>query len=105
MFDNDPAEGLAPRNVVRMNLKNVKEMIPLMFPNKDDVEDSLASTFRPRAQPLFQYRHYSEQQPLRLNPAEVCEVIAAVSSKTLSKFLQFSVDVVVSVLIKLLIDI
>ncbi|KAF3433742.1 hypothetical protein FNV43_RR24845 [Rhamnella rubrinervis] len=81
-------------------------------------EDSPVSTFRPRAKPLFQYRHYSEQQPLRLNPAEVCEVIAAVCSEmsspnanamTISSGLNNnsgkpSMDVAVSVLIKLIID-
>ncbi|XP_057979447.1 uncharacterized protein LOC131165551 isoform X2 [Malania oleifera] len=81
-------------------------------------EDSLVSTFRPRARPLFQYRHYSEQQPLRLNPAEVCEVIAAVCSETYSSNSNLmtvssrlnnssgkpSMDVAVSVLIKLVID-
>ncbi|KAF2318716.1 hypothetical protein GH714_010261 [Hevea brasiliensis] len=81
-------------------------------------EDSPASTFRTRARPLFQYRHYSEQQPLRLNPAEVCEVIAAVSSETYSPTANNftissrlsnnsgkpSMDVAVSVLIKLVID-
>ncbi|XP_052312816.1 uncharacterized protein LOC7458591 isoform X1 [Populus trichocarpa] len=80
--------------------------------------DSPVSTFRPRARPLFQYRHYSEQQPLRLNPAEVCEVIAAVSSETYSSSANHltissrlsnnsgkpSMDVAVSVLIKLVID-
>lgn len=81
-------------------------------------EDSSVSTFRPRARPLFHYRHYSEQQPLRLNPAEVCEVIAAVCSETSSpnanitaapsrltnKSGKPSMDVAVSVLIKLVID-
>ncbi|KAE8670729.1 hypothetical protein F3Y22_tig00112114pilonHSYRG00215 [Hibiscus syriacus] len=81
-------------------------------------DDSPASTFRPRARPLFQYRHYSEQQPLRLNPGEVCEVIAAVCSETsftnanamtVSSRLNSnnpkpSMDVAVSVLIKLVID-
>ncbi|CAN0837300.1 hypothetical protein LINGRAHAP2_LOCUS1766 [Linum grandiflorum] len=80
-------------------------------------EDSPLSTFRPRARPLFQYRHYSEQQPLRLNPAEVCEVIAAVGSETYSPIAtptlssrlsnntgKPSMDVAVSVLIKLVID-
>ncbi|KAM7270394.1 hypothetical protein ACFE04_029608 [Oxalis oulophora] len=82
-------------------------------------EEPPASTFRPRAHPLFQYRHYSEQQPLRLNPAEVCEVIAAVSSETASPNANNmmgvssrlgnnpgkpSIDVAVSVLIKLVID-
>ncbi|XP_010520122.1 PREDICTED: uncharacterized protein LOC104799352 [Tarenaya hassleriana] len=81
-------------------------------------DDSTVSTFRPRARPLFQYRHYSEQQPLRLNSAEVGEVIAAVCSEassttsnqmTLSpqltrKNAKPSMDVAVSVLIKLVID-
>ncbi|KAI8539948.1 hypothetical protein RHMOL_Rhmol09G0222500 [Rhododendron molle] len=81
-------------------------------------EDSPLSTFRPRARPLFQYRHYSEQQPLQLNQVEVCEVIAAVCSEapppctnhmTISSKLSNnggkpSVDVAVSVLIKLVID-
>ncbi|MBA0780784.1 hypothetical protein Gotri_004843 [Gossypium trilobum] len=82
------------------------------------LDDSPASTFRPRARPLFQYRHYSEQQPLRLNPAEVCEVIAAVCSETSltnantmtvssrlsNNSAKPSMDVAVSVLIKLVID-
>ncbi|XP_022765200.1 uncharacterized protein LOC111310226 isoform X8 [Durio zibethinus] len=81
-------------------------------------DDSPPSTFRPRAKRLFQYRHYSEQQPLRLNPAEVCEVIAAVCSETSSTNANTmtvssrlsnnsrkpSMDVAVSVLIKLVID-
>ncbi|KAL8166811.1 hypothetical protein V2J09_008310 [Rumex salicifolius] len=80
-------------------------------------EDSLVSTFRPRAHQLFQYRHYSEQQPLRLNPNEVGEVIEAVCSEispsnagpmTVSAVNSNrgkpSVDVAVSVLVKLVID-
>ncbi|KAJ8747370.1 hypothetical protein K2173_012829 [Erythroxylum novogranatense] len=81
-------------------------------------EDTPVSTFRPRARQLFQYRHYSEQQPLRLNPAEISEVITAVSSETYSttpNYLTMSsrlsnssrkqpIDVAVSVLIKLIID-
>lgn len=58
----------------------------------------------------------SEQQPLRLNPAEVCDVIAAVCSETSSTNLMTlssklsnnsrkpSMDVAVSVLVKLVID-
>lgn len=60
----------------------------------------------------------SEQQPLRLSPAEVCEVIAAVCSETSSSNANVmtvssrlnshsgkpSTDVAVSVLIKLVID-
>ncbi|OQU88275.1 hypothetical protein SORBI_3003G444800 [Sorghum bicolor] len=42
------------------------------------------NTFQPRARPLFQYRYYSEQQPLRLNPAEISEVIAEVCSEATS---------------------
>ncbi|KAL0855151.1 hypothetical protein Bca101_060303 [Brassica carinata] len=81
-------------------------------------DDSTVRTFRPRARPLFQYRPYSEQQPLRLNPAEVGEVIGAVCSEasstpsnpmTVSPKLNSmtgkpSMDVAVSVLIKLVID-
>ncbi|KAK7310424.1 hypothetical protein RJT34_07941 [Clitoria ternatea] len=80
-------------------------------------EDSPASTFRSRARKLFQYRYYSEQQPLRLNPAEIREVIAAVCSESslntnvmmMSTRLSHnsgkpSMDVAVSVLIKLIID-
>ncbi|XP_062208222.1 uncharacterized protein LOC133909697 isoform X2 [Phragmites australis] len=76
-----------------------------------------ANTFQPRARPLFQYRHYSEQQPLRLNPAEISEVIAEVCSETTSNANQSvapsrlttqsrqpSADVAFSVLIKLVID-
>ncbi|KAI3705149.1 hypothetical protein L1987_75382 [Smallanthus sonchifolius] len=80
-------------------------------------EDSPMTTFRPRSRPLFQYRHYSEQQPLKLNSVEVGEVIAAVcsekppipnvmtiSSKLSSSSGKPSMDVAVSVLIKLVID-
>ncbi|KAL5716641.1 hypothetical protein ACHQM5_009777 [Ranunculus cassubicifolius] len=81
-------------------------------------EDLSVSTFHPRSRPLFQYRPYSEQQPLRLNPAEVQEVIAAVCSETslpksnlitVSSRLSNnsgkpSMDAAVSVLIKLVID-
>ncbi|KAL2541549.1 hypothetical protein Adt_02527 [Abeliophyllum distichum] len=80
-------------------------------------EDSPLSNFRPRVKPLFQYRHYSEQQPLRLNPVEICEVIAAVCTETpstnsnlttisskLSNSGRPSLDVAVSVLVKLIID-
>ncbi|KAJ1435536.1 hypothetical protein SESBI_05049, partial [Sesbania bispinosa] len=81
-------------------------------------EDSPVITFRPRTRQLFQYRHYSEQQPLRLNPAEVHEVIAAVCSESYSPNTNVmtvstslsnnsrkpSTDVAVSVLIKLVID-
>ncbi|KAE9615671.1 hypothetical protein Lalb_Chr04g0257821 [Lupinus albus] len=81
-------------------------------------EESPVITFRPRARQLFQYRHYSEQQPLRLNPAEVHEVIAAVCSETSSPNTSVmtvssrlsnnsgkpSMDVAASVLIKLVID-
>ncbi|KAF0933653.1 hypothetical protein E2562_018886 [Oryza meyeriana var. granulata] len=76
-----------------------------------------ANTFQPRARPLFQYRHYSEQQPLKLNPAEISEVIAEVCSETTSNSNLFSApsrlttqsrqpsaDVAFSVLIKLVID-
>ncbi|XP_057753678.1 uncharacterized protein LOC130973250 [Arachis stenosperma] len=81
-------------------------------------EDSPVISFRPRARQLFQYRHYSEQQPLRLNPAEVRDVIAAVCSESSSPTTNVmtvssrltnqsgkpSMDVAVSVLIKLVID-
>ncbi|XP_057441776.1 uncharacterized protein LOC130733571 isoform X1 [Lotus japonicus] len=80
--------------------------------------DAPMSTYRPRARQLFQYRCYSDQQPLRLSPAEVCEVIAAVCSEisspninvmTVSTGLNNSsgkppMDVAVNVLIKLVID-
>ncbi|XP_068669008.1 uncharacterized protein [Aristolochia californica] len=88
-------------------------------PSADQIwKDVPVSTFRPRARPLFQYRCYSEQQPLRLNPAEVSEVIAAfcseasspnsntmtVSSKISNYGGKPSLDVAVSVLVKLVID-
>ncbi|XP_068634914.1 uncharacterized protein [Aristolochia californica] len=90
-----------------------------MKPSPDQIwQDVPVSTFRPRARPLFQYRCYSEQQPLRLNPAEVSEVISAVcseasspnsnimtvSSKSTNYGGKSSLDVAVSVLIKLVID-
>ncbi|KAK7295703.1 hypothetical protein RJT34_18614 [Clitoria ternatea] len=81
-------------------------------------EDCPVTTFRPRARQLFQYRHYSEQQPLRLNPTEVHDVIAAVCLEASSPNTNVvtsttrlsnnsgkpSTDVAVSVLIKLIID-
>ncbi|KAK9126926.1 hypothetical protein Scep_015772 [Stephania cephalantha] len=84
-------------------------------------EDTTVSTFRPRSRPLFQYRPYSEQQPLRLNPAEVQDVIALVCSDTFEASLpksnlmtvssrlsnnggKPSIDIAVSVLVKLVID-
>ncbi|XP_017247716.1 uncharacterized protein LOC108219002 isoform X2 [Daucus carota subsp. sativus] len=81
-------------------------------------EDTLVSTYRPRPRPLFHYRHYSEQPPLKLNSVEVCEVIAAVCSEapspaanlmTMSSKLSDrngkpSMDVATSILIKLVID-
>ncbi|KAG6670056.1 hypothetical protein CIPAW_01G284400 [Carya illinoinensis] len=81
-------------------------------------EESPVSTFRPKARTLFQYRHYSEQQPLRLNPSEVCDVMAAVCSETSLRNANLmtvssrlsnpggkpSMDVAVSVLVKLVID-
>ncbi|KAI5071011.1 hypothetical protein GOP47_0013262 [Adiantum capillus-veneris] len=35
------------------------------------------STWRKRPRPLFQYKHYSEQQPLRLSNSEIEEVLSA----------------------------
>ncbi|KAK9127125.1 hypothetical protein Syun_015922 [Stephania yunnanensis] len=84
-------------------------------------EDTTVNTFRPRSRPLFQYRPYSEQQPLRLNPAEVQDVIALVCSDTFEASLpksnlmtvssrlsnnggKPSIDIAVSVLVKLVID-
>ncbi|KAL4188937.1 hypothetical protein AMTRI_Chr08g204570 [Amborella trichopoda] len=81
-------------------------------------DDAPTNTFRMRARPLFQYRYYSEQQPLRLTSAEVEEVIAAVCSEASvssanlmpvsSKLTNYTgkqtMDVAVSVLIKLVID-
>ncbi|KAJ0790826.1 hypothetical protein HanLR1_Chr00c3391g0878061 [Helianthus annuus] len=93
--------------VLRCSIVNLSSML----------EDSPMTTFRPRSRPLFQYRHYSEQQPLKLNSVEVGEVIAAVcsekppitnvmtiSSKLTSSSGKPSMDVAVSVLIKLVID-
>lgn len=76
------------------------------------------STYHPRARPLFQYRHYSEQQPLKLNPAEISEVIAEVCSGSSASIVNLPAaspplttlsrrpptDVAVSVLVKLVID-
>lgn len=67
---------------------------------------------------VFVYVYFSEQQPLKLNSVEVCEVIAAVCSETPSPNTNLmtvssklssssgkpSMDVAVSVLIKLVID-
>ncbi|XP_065848244.1 uncharacterized protein [Euphorbia lathyris] len=69
-FDNDLAEGLAPRNIVRMNLKKAKEMIPLMFTDKDDVY--VSSDDEETDNTLFK-RHLShkpEEKSTFLSPAE-----------------------------------
>ncbi|KAK1355374.1 Armadillo-type fold [Heracleum sosnowskyi] len=82
------------------------------------MEDSHVSTYQPRPRPFFHYRHYSEQQPLQLSSAEVCEVIAAVCSEAPSLATNMmnvsfklsnssgkpSMDIAMSVLIKLVID-
>ncbi|CAA6654937.1 unnamed protein product [Spirodela intermedia] len=76
--------------------------------------------FQSRARALFQYRYYSEQQPLRLNPAEISDVIAAVCSESSSPTANLMTptpssrlnnhsgrpytDVAVNVLIKLVMD-
>ncbi|EPS63692.1 hypothetical protein M569_11091, partial [Genlisea aurea] len=86
-------------------------------PGADQIwDESVLTTFRPRVRSLFQYRHYSEQQPLRLNAMEVSEVITAVCSETSSATYSHStvsgfrhggrpsMDVAVSVLVKLVID-
>ncbi|XP_078429132.1 uncharacterized protein LOC144701249 [Wolffia australiana] len=76
------------------------------------------STFSPRARALFQYRHYSEQQPLRLDPTEISDVMAAVCLDTSSPSTNLMTttprlnthcerpytDVAVSVLVKLVMD-
>ncbi|XP_058099117.1 uncharacterized protein LOC131243642 [Magnolia sinica] len=81
-------------------------------------EDAPVGTFRPRARRLFQYRHYSEQQPLRLNPVEVSDVITdfclemsspntnlmTMSSGLTNHSRKPPMDVTVSVLVKLVID-
>ncbi|XP_057812898.2 uncharacterized protein LOC131026903 isoform X1 [Cryptomeria japonica] len=85
-------------------------------------EDVPVNTWRRRPRPLFHYRHYSEQQPLRLSAVEVEEVIAAVclegsitSNNTVSSMPSLpsnqagrvtveTADVAASVLIKLVID-
>ncbi|CAM6094015.1 unnamed protein product [Calypogeia fissa] len=84
--------------------------------------DGPPSTLRRRSRPLFQYRHYSEQQPLRLSDAEMEEVVMAVCSEAAAsggpavsplsglpnsqtgKIGGEAADVAASVLIKLLID-
>lgn len=80
------------------------------------------STWRRRPRPLFQYKHYSEQQPLCLSSAEMEEVIAAfcvegsvIGSNTLGivpslpgvppgRLSLETADVAGSVLIKLIMD-
>ncbi|XP_042434126.1 uncharacterized protein LOC122020315 [Zingiber officinale] len=75
------------------------------------------SSFNPRVRPLFQYKHYSEQQPLRLSFAEIHEVIAEVcressapnpntnnATSQSNHAGQPATDVAISVLIKLVID-
>ncbi|KAH7440215.1 hypothetical protein KP509_04G096700 [Ceratopteris richardii] len=79
------------------------------------------STWRKRPRPLFQYKHYSEQQPLRLSNLEIEEVLSAFcvegsigsSTPSMARTSQVlhpgrvsleSADVAGSVLIKLIID-
>ncbi|GAB2222792.1 hypothetical protein Droror1_Dr00016919 [Drosera rotundifolia] len=115
---------LQPSSVTGANISSARHHLRIITASKrarsgshQIWDDSSASTFRPQARPLFQYRHYSEQQPLRLNPLEVGEVITAVCSETYlpssypmvisslnSNGGKPSIDVAVSVLIKLVID-
>lgn len=81
--------------------------------------ETAAGTARRRARPLFQYRYYSEQQPLKLSEAEMEEVVSAVCAEAITagstastpahgtqagKVAVEAADVAASVLIKLLID-
>ncbi|KAJ0025581.1 hypothetical protein Pint_08930 [Pistacia integerrima] len=69
-FGNEDTEDVAPANVVRMNLRKVKEMIPQMFTDKDDAyissddEETEKSIVK---QCLFEK---SEEQASFLSPAE-----------------------------------
>ncbi|KAJ0085625.1 hypothetical protein Patl1_09118 [Pistacia atlantica] len=69
-FGNEDTEDVAPANVVRMNLRKVKEMIPQMFTDKDDAYISSDDEETEKTivkQCLFEK---SEEQASFLSPAE-----------------------------------
>ncbi|XP_062159307.1 uncharacterized protein LOC133866705 isoform X2 [Alnus glutinosa] len=69
-FGDEASEDLIPTNVARMNLRKVKQMIPQMFTDKDDVylsSDDEETEKRLSKQCLFEK---SEEQATLLSPAE-----------------------------------
>ncbi|XP_058774858.1 uncharacterized protein LOC131649129 isoform X3 [Vicia villosa] len=118
LLQSSPVTSITNSSSARPHLRAIAAYKHIKTGPRQVWHDFPASTFRPRARQLFQYRCYSEQQPLRLNPAELCEVIAAVCSEIATPNTNFttmstrltnnsgkpSMDVAVSVLIKLIID-
>ncbi|WCJ35158.1 hypothetical protein M5689_016424 [Euphorbia peplus] len=68
--DNDPAEGLSTRNIIRMNLKKAKEMMPLMFTDKDDKYVSSDDEEPEKTSFKRHVSHKSEEHSTFLSPAE-----------------------------------
>ncbi|CAK8574293.1 unnamed protein product [Lathyrus sativus] len=118
LLQSSPVTSITNSSSARPHLRAIDAYKHIKTGSRQVWEDFPVSTFRPRARQLFQYRCYSEQQPLRLNPAELCEVIAVVCSEISTPNTNFStmstsltnnsgkpsMDVAVSVLIKLIID-
>ncbi|XP_074564461.1 LOW QUALITY PROTEIN: uncharacterized protein LOC141820987 [Curcuma longa] len=114
-----PSTAILPTSFVSSNSHlKVITAFKRMKAGPNQVWDNVpVSTFNPRVRPLFQYKHYSEQQPLRLSFAEIHEVIAEVcressapnpntnnATSRSNHAGQPATDVAISVLIKLVID-
>ncbi|KDP38484.1 hypothetical protein JCGZ_04409 [Jatropha curcas] len=69
-FVDDPEEYLVPKNAVRMNLKKAKEMIPLMFTDKDDVYVSSDDEETERCLAKQRLSDKAEEEATFLSPAE-----------------------------------
>ncbi|BAT83059.1 hypothetical protein VIGAN_04015900 [Vigna angularis var. angularis] len=118
LLQSSPVTPITDSDSARPHLRAITASKRIKPGSRQIWEDFPVITFRPRTRQLFQYRHYSEQQPLRLNTTEVHDVIAAVcaevsipntnivraSTRLNNNSGKPSSDVAVSVLIKLVID-
>eukprot|EP00850_Spirogloea_muscicola_P008218 SM000043S15846 [mRNA] locus=s43:484802:492593:+ [translate_table: standard] len=106
---------LSNSEMVSTHLRTIAANKRLKGPALAKGEGDGFATIRRRVRPPFQYRHYSEQQPLRLSETEMEEVILAVCSASPgvpggphltghAKLAAEAADVAASVLIKLFID-
>ncbi|GJP37788.1 hypothetical protein CLOM_g22200 [Closterium sp. NIES-68] len=75
----DTVTGTVDAVVVRNHIRHITITKRLKADPTGAAGDGLQSSMK-RRRPLFQYRYYSEQQPLRLSEGEMEEVMAAVCS-------------------------